>query len=337
MGSRLLSSKEGIVSPGQRLVVTVTRRLPSTVEAALAERFEVRLNAHDLPLGPAGLRAALLSSDAVLCTVTDRIDAAVLAAEPLRTRVLANFGVGYEHIDLAAASARGVVVTNTPGVLTEDTAELAIALMLMAIRRLGEGERDLRAGAWAGWGPTHHLGRRLTGKTLGIVGMGRIGRAVARKAVLGLGMRLLYASRTPLPAGEAASLDAVRVDVDRVFAEADVVSLHVPGTEDTRHLVNARRLELMPPHGILVNTARGSVVDEEALADALERGIIAGAGLDVFVEEPKVPARLLALPNVVLLPHLGSATIEARTAMGMRAYENLVAWSEGREPPDRVR
>lgn len=324
------------MQPGQRPVVTVTRRLPSTVEAALAERFEVRLNTHDLPLGPAGLRAAMLSSDAVLCTVTDRVDAAVLGAEPLRARLLANFGVGYEHIDLAAAEARGVLVTNTPGVLTEDTAELALALMLMAIRRLGEGERDVRGGGWAGWSPTHHLGRRLTGKTLGIVGMGRIGRSVARKAVLGFGMRLLYASRTPLPAGEAAALDAVLVDVDRVFAESDVVSVHVASTPETRHLVNARRLELMPPHGILVNTARGDVVDEEALADALERGIIAGAGLDVFAEEPKVPPRFLALPNVVLLPHLGSATVEARTAMGLRALENLVAWSEGREPPDRV-
>ncbi len=324
------------MSSPTRPVVTVTRRLPPVVEAALVERFDVRLNADDVPLGAEGLRKALSTSDAVLCTVSDRLDAAVLGVEPLHARLLANFGVGFEHIDLAAARARGIAVTNTPGVLTEDTADLAIALMLMAARRLGEGERELRAGAWRGWHPMHHLGRRLSGKTLGIVGMGRIGRAVARRAVHGFGMRLLYASRTALPTGEGAALDAVHVDLDRVFAESDVVSLHVPSNEETRHLVNARRLELMPPHGILINTSRGGVVDEAALVEALERGVISGAGLDVYAEEPRVPPGLLALPNVVLLPHLGSATVESRTAMGMRAYENLVAWSEGRELPDRV-
>jgi lactate dehydrogenase-like 2-hydroxyacid dehydrogenase len=324
------------VSIPARPVVTVTRRLTPGVESALAERFEVRLNRDDTPLGAEALRAALSTSDAVLCTVSDRIDAAVLGVEPLRARLLANFGVGYEHIDLAAATARGIAVTNTPGVLTEDTADLAIALMLMAVRRLGEGERQLRAGAWPGWHPMHHLGRRLSGKTLGIVGMGRIGRAVARRGVHGFGMRLLYASRTPLPTGEAAALDAVHVDLDRVFSESDVVSLHVPSSEETRHLVNARRLELMPPHGILINTSRGGVVDEAALIEALASGLIAGAGLDVYAEEPRVPPGLLALENVVLLPHLGSATVESRTAMGMRAFENLVAWSEGRELPDRV-
>ncbi len=319
-----------------RPIVTVTRRLPSVVEAALAERFDVRLNAEDRPLDAAGLGAALAASDALLCTVTDRLDAAVLSAEPRRARLLANFGVGVDHVDLDAARRRGIAVTNTPGVLTEDTAELAVALMLMTVRRLGEGERAVRAGAWTGWGPTHHLGRRLTGKTLGIVGMGRIGRAVARKAVHGFGMRLRYASRTPLPEGEAAALDAVRTEVDEVFAGSDVVSLHVAATPETRHLVNARRLELMPPHGVLVNTTRGEVVDEAALADALARGVIAGAGLDVYEREPQVHPALLLLPNVVLLPHLGSATVEARTAMGMRALENLVAWAEGRELPDRV-
>jgi lactate dehydrogenase-like 2-hydroxyacid dehydrogenase len=260
----------------------------------------------------------------------------VLSVEPLRARLLANFGVGYNHIDVALAGRRGIAVTNTPGVLTEDTADLAVALMLMALRRLGEGERELREGRWAGWHPLHHLGTRLSGKTLGIVGMGRIGRAVARRAVNGFGMRLVYASRSALPPAEAAALDAVRVDVDDLFAQCDVVSLHVPASGDTRHLVDARRLGLMPRHAFLVNTARGDVVDEEALADALERGVIAGAGLDVYAEEPRVSPRLLALSNVVLLPHLGSATRESRTAMGMRALENLVAWEEGRELPDRV-
>jgi lactate dehydrogenase-like 2-hydroxyacid dehydrogenase len=324
------------VNQSARRVVTLTRRLPRAVEEAIVERFDVRTNAEDIPLEPSALRAALSESDAVLCTVSDRIDASVLGAAPLRASLLANFGVGCDHIDLTAARSRGIAVTNTPGVLTEDTADLAVALMLMAFRRLGEGERELRGGRWAGWRPTHHLGARMSGKTLGIVGMGRIGRAVARRAVNGFGMRLVYASRSPLPPGEAAALDAVRTDIDEVFTEADVVSLHVPSTPDTRHLVDARRLALMPRHAFLVNTARGDVVDEEALAEALRAGTIAGAGLDVYEEEPRVSPGLLALENVVLLPHLGSATIESRTAMGMRAFENLVAWSEGRPMPDRV-
>ncbi|MEZ4412514.1 MAG: D-glycerate dehydrogenase [Gemmatimonadales bacterium] len=319
-----------------RPIVTVTRRLPAPVERALLERFDARLNADDTRLDADGLREALRVSDAVLCAVSDRLDAAVLNVEPRRTQLLANFGVGFEHIDLATARRRQIAVTNTPGVLTDDTADLAIALMLMAIRRLGEGERELRAGAWRGWYPTHHLGRRLSGKALGIVGMGRIGRAVARRAVHGFGMRLHYASRTPLPAGEAAALDAVPMDIDRLFAESDIVSLHVPSNDETRNLVDARRLRLMPPHGILINSARGDVVDEAALAEALRDGTIAGAGLDVYAEEPQVNPALLSLQNVVLLPHLGSATVESRTAMGMRAFENLVAWSEGRELPDRV-
>ena len=319
-----------------RRIVTVTRRLPAPVERALLERFDARLSVDDTPLGAAGLRHALQVSDAVLCAVSDRLDAEVLRVEPLRARMLANFGVGFEHIDLDVARERGMAVSNTPGVLTDDTADLAIALMLMAIRRLGEGERALRAGAWSGWYPTHHLGRRLSGKTLGVVGMGRIGRAVARRAVHGFGMRLLYASRSALPAGEAAALDAVHVDLDRLFAGSDVVSLHVPSNESTRHLVNADRLDRMPPHGILVNTSRGNVVDESALAEALRNGVIAGAGLDVYVDEPHVNPELRALERVVLLPHLGSATIETRTAMGMRAFENLVAWSEDRPLPDRV-
>jgi lactate dehydrogenase-like 2-hydroxyacid dehydrogenase len=319
-----------------RRIVTVTRRLPASVEAALAERFDVRLNQDDVPLGATGLREALAGSDAVLCTVSDSLDSETLGEDPLRATLLANFGVGFEHIDLTAARARGIAVTNTPGVLTEDTADLAIALMLMVCRRLGEGERELRAGRWPGWHPTHHLGLRLSGKTLGIVGMGRIGRAVARRAVHGFGMRLLYAGHTSLPVGEAAALDAVHMELDHLLAESDIVSLHCPSSPDTRHLLNARRLALMPRHGILINTARGDVVDEAALVDVLERGVFAGAGLDVYEEEPRVHPGLLARENVVLLPHLGSATVESRTAMGMRAFENLVAWSEGRPLPDRV-
>lgn len=319
-----------------RPVVTVTRRLPAEVETLLAERFEARLNREDIPLGADGWRSALAGSDAVLCTVGDVVDAGVLSAEPMRTTLLANFGVGYDHIDLAAARARGITVTNTPGVLTEDTADLAIALMLMACRRLGEGERELRAGGWTGWRPMHHLGVRLAGKTLGVVGMGRIGRAVAHRAVQGFGMRLLYTSRSALPPGEAAALDAVRVELEELLAGSDIVSLHLPSDDATRNLIDRRRLALMPRHAVLVNTARGDIVDEAALAEALREGRLAGAGLDVYAREPRVDPGLLALPNVVLLPHLGSATIESRTAMGMRAFENLVAWAEGREPPDRV-
>lgn len=317
-------------------VVVVTRRLPQSVEKALAARFDVRLNRDDVRLDAEGLREALRSADAVVCTVGDAITAEVLAADPLRARLLANVGVGFDHIDVAAATARGIAVTNTPGVLTDDTADLAVALMLMACRRLGEGERELRAGRWTGWRPMHHLATRVTGKTLGIIGMGRIGQAVARRAVHGFGMRLIYASRSPLPADMAAALGAVRMELDEVCAQADVVSLHVPSNDATRHLMSARRLALMPRHAVLVNTARGDVVDEAALADALARGAIAGAGLDVYAEEPRVFPGLLALDNVVLLPHLGSATLEARTAMGMRALENLVAWTEGRALPDRV-
>jgi len=316
--------------------VTVTRRLPAPVEAALSERFDCRFNTDDAPLGSEGLRRALQTSDAVLCTVSDALTAEVMGAAPVRARLLANFGVGYEHIDLPAARALGIGVTNTPGVLTDDTADLAMALMLMAARRLGSGERELRSGAWRGWHPMHHLGTRLSGKTLGVVGMGRIGRAVARRAVHGFGMRLVYASRTPLSAGETALVDAVPLDLDALLAHSDVVSLHVSANEETRHLIDARRLALMPRHGILVNTTRGFVVDEAALVDALERGVLAAAGLDVYEREPRVSPGLLALENVVLLPHLGSATIESRTAMGMRACENLVAWSEGRPLPDRV-
>jgi lactate dehydrogenase-like 2-hydroxyacid dehydrogenase len=285
----------------------------------------------------AELREALANSDAVLCTVTDRFSADVLAAEPVRARLLANFGVGFNHIDMGAARRRGIRVSNTPDVLTDDTADLAIALMLMTLRRLSEGERLLRAGGWAGWAPTQHLGRRLTGKALGIVGMGRIGRAVARRAAMGFGMRIRYASPTALPPGQAAVLDAERVETDELFATSDVVSIHCRASAETRHLVNAGALARMAPHAVLINTARGDIVDEAALAAALNAGRLAAAGLDVYEEEPRVHPGLLHLENVVLLPHLGSATMEARLAMGRRALSNLTAFFEGQPLPDEVR
>lgn len=321
-----------------RPAVVVTRRLPDTVESALAERFDVRLNGDDHPMSPGELRAALREADALLCTVTDSLTAGVLDMESCRARIVANFGVGYNHIDMKAARRLGLVVTNTPDVLTDDTADLAIALMLAVARRLGEGERQLRAGDWTGWRPTYLMGTRVTGKTLGIVGFGRIGQAVAHRARSGFGMSVLFASRGPVAdevvAGAAAG--AEQRPLDALLAEADFVSLHVPATPATYHLIDARRLRMMRRHAFLINTARGDVVDEVALIDALQAGTIAGAGLDVYQQEPSVPEALLALTNVVLLPHLGSATMESRTAMGMRAVENLVAFFEGRTPPDVV-
>jgi lactate dehydrogenase-like 2-hydroxyacid dehydrogenase len=319
-----------------RPLVHVTRRLPEEVERQLAEHFDLALNLRDSPTDPDILGRALASADAVLCTVTDRLDGAVLrSAEPIRARILANFGVGYNHIDVAAARERGLVVTNTPGVLTDDTADVALALILMTARRLTEGERCLRAGAWAGWAPTQLLGMSLGGKTLGVVGFGRIGRAVARRAHLGLGMRVRYVSRTARPDADEA-LATAAPSLAALLAESDVVSIHAPATAETRHLIDAAALARMQPHAILVNTARGDLVDEAALAAALRAGTIAGAGLDVYEREPQVHPDLLGLENVVLLPHLGSATRETRRAMGERALANLVAFFDGREPADRV-
>jgi lactate dehydrogenase-like 2-hydroxyacid dehydrogenase len=316
--------------------VVVTRRLPEEVEARLAERFDAVLNPDDRPLGPEGLIEAIRTADALLPTVTDKLPAAVLATAPRRARILANFGVGLDHVDLAAAAANGLAVTNTPGVLTDDTADLAMTLLLMVARRAGEGERHLRAGAWTGWRPTHMRGARVTGMTLGIVGMGRIGRAVAQRAHGGFGMRIRYCSPRALAPADAAALGAERRDLDALLAESDVVSLHCPGGPATRHLIDARALARMRPGAFLINTARGEVVDTAALIDALGRGAIAGAGLDVYEGEPAVHPGLLGREDVVLLPHLGSATTAARRAMGDRAVDNLEAFFAGAPPPDLV-
>jgi lactate dehydrogenase-like 2-hydroxyacid dehydrogenase len=320
-----------------RPVVVVTRRLPEAVEQELARDFDARLNRDDRPLGPEGLMEALRGADAVLCTVTDRLTAEVLAAEPRRAALLANFGVGFNNIDVAAAKARGLAVSNTPDVLTDATADLTITLLLMVSRRAGEGERHLRAGAWTGWRPTHMLGTQVAGKTLGLVGMGRIARAVAQRAHHGFGMRIIFHDPYPPSAEVAASLGAEpRERLEDVLSEADFVSLHCPATPETRHLMNRERLALMRPEAYLVNTARGDVVDESALAEVLQARRIAGAGLDVFEREPQVTEALLALENVVLLPHLGSATTETRVAMGMRALENLRLFFAGKPLRDRV-
>jgi lactate dehydrogenase-like 2-hydroxyacid dehydrogenase len=317
--------------------VIVTRRLPAPVEEQLTHLFDARLNAADRPPDASALGEALRSADAVLCTVTDRFTAEVLAAQPLVARILANFGVGFNHIDIAAAKARGLVVTNTPDVLTEDTADDAVMLMLMVARRAGEGERQVRSGAWTGWRPTHMLGTKVSGKVLGLIGMGRIARAVARRAHHGFGMAVRFHDPYPPPPELVAELGAVaRPSVDDVLSEADFVSLHCPATPETRHLIDARRLRLMRPGAFLINTARGDVVDEAALVAALTAHTIAGAALDVYEREPSVSPALLAMENVVLLPHLGSATEETRLAMGLRAIENLNAFFSGAAPRDRV-
>lgn len=315
--------------------VVLTRRLPAAVESALAERFEVRCNTDDHAFSAAELRAAIADADALLPTVTDRLTAEVFAGATGRCRVIANFGVGVNHIDLEAAVRAGCIVTNTPDVLTDDTADLAILLMLAVLRGAGAGERRVRAGRWQGWGPTTDLGRRLTGKRLGIVGFGRIGQAVASRARLGFGMSVFaWGRRRPAP--DALSGVTWVDSLDALLPQVDVLSLHTPGGAETRHLIDAARLALLRPGAVLVNTARGDVVDEAALVAALEGGRLAGAGLDVYEREPVVHPGLLGREDVVLLPHLGSATEESRVAMGLRAVENLTAVLDGRAPRDRV-
>ena len=320
-----------------RPVGVVTRKLPAEVEAELQKDFDARLNADDKPLTPEQLQDALRGADAILPTVTDKFTAEVLAAEPLRVKLLANFGVGFNHIDVGAAKARGLSVSNTPDVLTDATADIAMTLLLTVARRTGEGEREVRAGQWTGWRPTHMMATHVTGKTLGLVGMGRIARAVAKRAHHGFGMKVIYHDPFPPPADVAAALGAEpRAELDAVLREADFVSLHCPATPETRHLMNRERLGLMRPDAFLVNTARGDVVDEGALVEALQQKKIAGAGLDVFEREPEVTRALLSMENVVLLPHLGSATTETRVAMGMRALENLRLFFGGKPLRDRV-
>ncbi|HYD36280.1 MAG TPA: D-glycerate dehydrogenase [Allosphingosinicella sp.] len=311
--------------------VIVTRRLPESVEARLAERFDVELNPSDAPFGREALGEAMRRCDMLAPTVTDRIDAPLIERAGERLRLIANFGAGTDNIDLAAARKRGIAVTNTPGVLTEDTADLVMALILMGPRRLGEGERVLRSGRWRGWGPTDQLGRSLAGKALGIVGMGRIGSALARRA-RAFGMEIHYHNRRPAADAEARYWP----DLDPMLAAVDVISLNAPYNAGTHHIIDAARLARMRPDAWLVNAARGGLIDQDALIEALAAGRIAGAGLDVYPDEPHVDPRLLALPNLVLLPHLGSATLESRTAMGEKVLANLAAFAEARPLPDRV-
>lgn len=317
--------------------VIVTRRWPEKVEAELRTLFDVELNTDDLPMSASELHDAMTRADAVCPTVSDKIDAEVFSGNGIRTRILGNFGVGYNHIDIDAARQANITVTNTPGVLTDATADIALTLMLMAARRAGEGERELRAQAWTGWRPTHLLGTHLTGKTLGIIGMGRIAKAVAKRAHHGFGMDVVFYNRSKVDDTEAQMLGAQQLgSIEDVLRQADFISLHCPGGKETFHLMNADRIACMKPTAFLINTARGDVVDEQALATALNNGVIAGAGLDVYQNEPDITPALLGAKNTVLLPHLGSATEETRTAMGMKVVENLTAFFAGQTPPDLV-
>ncbi|MET0179920.1 MAG: D-glycerate dehydrogenase [Novosphingobium sp.] len=316
--------------------VFVTRRLLPEIEARMAELFDASFNCDDNALDAPALTAAMRDCDVLVPTLTDRIDAALVAAAGDRLRLIANFGAGIEHIDLHAARARKIMVTNTPGVFTDDTADMTMALILSVPRRFAEGERVIREGTWPGWAPSTMLGHRIAGKRLGIVGMGRIGQAVAHRA-RAFGLSVAYHNRRRLPASIETMLGATyEAELDRLVSEADILSLHCPASPETHHLLDARRIALLKPDVYLVNTARGDLVDERALIDALERGRIGGAGLDVYANEPAIDPRLLALPNVILLPHLGSATFEGREASGERVIANIRFWADGHRPPDQV-
>ena len=317
--------------------VLISRRWPATVEAKLQELFDTTLNSDDQPMSGDEFRTALQNYDAVCPSVCDALPAEVLNVANKRCRILGNFGVGYNHIDIAAAREQGLVVTNTPGVLTESTADIAMTLLLMTARRGAEGDRLVRSGQWRGWCPTHMMSSDVTGATLGLIGFGRIAQAMARKAHHGFGMKILYVKPSPADPEIVADLQAVRSEtIEELLPQCDFVSLHCPGGADTRHLIDERRLNLMKPGAHLINTARGDVVDSKALIQALLEKRIAGAGLDVYEGEPNIDPGFLELENAALLPHLGSATIATRTAMGEKVLANLQAFFAGHAVPDRV-
>ncbi|MCV6577067.1 MAG: D-glycerate dehydrogenase [Cohaesibacter sp.] len=316
--------------------VVVTRKLPDSVETRMRELFDTRLNLEDKPMNQADLVEAMKTADVLVPTVTDRIDASVLSQAGERLKLIANFGNGVDNIDVATANKRGIVVTNTPGVLTEDTADMAMALILAVPRRLMEGISVMEKGGWQGWSPTWMLGNRIWGKRLGIIGMGRIGQAVARRAKA-FGMQIHYHNRRRLPANIEAEHEATYWEsLDQMLARMDVISIHCPHTPGTYHLLSARRLKLIRPDAYIVNTARGEVIDENSLARMLLNGEIAGAGLDVFEHEPAVNPKLAQSNRVVLIPHMGSATLEGRSDMGEKVIINIKTFMDGHRPPDRV-
>ena len=317
-------------------VVFLTRKLPDSTETRMRELFDTRLNETDMPMSDDELRAVVKQADVLVPTVTDRIDADLINAAGDQLKLIASFGTGVDHIDLAAARGRGITVTNTPGVLTEDTADVALALMLAVPRRIAEGDKVARAGDWNGWSPTGMLGHRINGKRLGIIGMGRIGSAVARRA-RGFGLSIHYHNRKPVHPEAEAELEATYWEsLDQMLSRVDIVSVNCPHTPATHRMLTRERLELMQPSAYLVNTSRGEVVDEEALAELLAKRHIAGAGLDVYADEPNITPSLMALPNVVLLPHIGSATIEGRLEMGDKVIINIQTFWDGHAPRDRV-
>ncbi|NBC96672.1 MAG: D-glycerate dehydrogenase [Deinococcus-Thermus bacterium] len=319
-----------------RPLVVVTRRLPEAIETRMMELFDTRLNSADEAMSKADLIEAVKVANVLVPTVTDRIDAAVLAHANPELRLIANYGTGVDNIDVDAAYKRGITVTNTPGVLTEDTADMTMALILAVARRLTEGERLARSGEWGGWTPTSMLGHRIHGKRLGILGMGRIGTAVARRA-RGFGIAVHYHNRNRVHESVEQELEATYWDsLDQMLARMDIVSINCPHTPATYHLLSARRLKLMRPHAYMVNTSRGEVVDELALTRMLRDRELAGAGLDVFEHEPAINPKLRDLPNVVLLPHMGSATLEGRVDMGEKVLINIKTFTDGHRPPDRV-
>lgn len=317
-------------------LVVVTRKLPDVIETRMMELFNVRLNLDDHPLTQAELIEAVKIADVLVPTVTDRIDAGVLAQAGDKLRLIASFGTGVDHIDLATARQRGITVTNTPGVLTEDTADMTMALILAVSRRVSEGERLIRSNKWQGWGPMSMLGHRIYGKRLGIIGMGRIGQAVARRAK-GFGLSVHYHNRRRVSTAVEQALEATYWEsLDQMLSRMDIISVNCPHTPATYHLLSARRLKLLQKHVYIVNTARGEIVDENALTRMLDKNEIAGAGLDVFEHEPALNPKLLKLDNVVLLPHMGSATIEGRVDMGEKVIINIKTFADGHKPPDRV-
>ncbi|MDP3403569.1 MAG: D-glycerate dehydrogenase [Brevundimonas sp.] len=319
-----------------RLKVVLTRRLPDAVETRMRELFDAELNLKDRPMDRAALEAAVKRAEVLVPTITDEIDASLIEGAGAQLKMIANFGAGVDHIDIDAAVARGIIVTNTPGVLTEDTADLAMSLILAVSRRIVEGAQVIADGKFEGWAPTWMCGRKLWGKRLGIVGMGRIGQALARRAKA-FGLQVHYHNRKAVSPRIEEELGATYWDdLDQMLARMDIISLNCPATKETHHLLSAERLALLQPHAILVNTARGELIDEAALAAAVAQRAVSGVGLDVFEHEPVIHPGLIGLPHVVLLPHLGSATLEARQDMGDRVILNVMTYQNGHRPPDRV-
>ncbi|MDG2466188.1 MAG: D-glycerate dehydrogenase [Alphaproteobacteria bacterium] len=317
-------------------IVILTRKLPDNVETRMRELFNAELNQTDIPLSREELKQVVARAHVLVPTVTDRIDEEIISAAGSQLKLIASFGTGVDHIDLKAARKAGIIVTNTPGVLTEDTADVVMSLILSVPRRLAEGDALVRSGKWNGWAPTGMLGHRINGKRLGIIGLGRIGQAVARRA-RGFGMSIHYHNRHPVHSEIEQELEATYwQDIDQMISRMDIISINCPYTPETHHLLSRDRLSKMPNHSYLVNAARGGVVDETALTELLAQGQIAGAGLDVYENEPDITNALMAMPNVVLLPHIGSATIEGRLSMGDKVIINIRTYIDGHSPPDRV-